>query len=755
VTLSSRNTSFPADWPPDGPLDLDRDDLPHASSTIEWWYFNSHLIGPEGRHFSLFAAFFRVLSKVHRDGRLEYGHSLTWALSDVERREYVARSYVDQSAPRLGLERIKEGRGAKDDRLNRAMTEALTKDIVPRPDRMLPRDVAIAHDVLCLDYGPCRLSKQSGGRYHLVVSTDDGPQGALEVDLVFTPLKGAVRHGDNGLVRGVYGEDMFYYFIPRNDVAGTLSVGGARAPLSGLGWYDHEFGRPPPDREQAARRDSELMAWNWLSIQLDDGTDLSVYELTRTDTKASIGRSVVVVDPSGQRAAFPDFTLETSELWRSTRTFERYPTRLALEVPATRLKLDLRASFGDQELVTVMSKPAFWEGRCEVEGSLRGTPVTGHAYLERSGFCEVETLDDFFKRVGEAVRDSVRAVAPLELDREHALKLIAAPKRERYLDGVDLPQLSRALLAPVREITDRGGKSWRSYAALACCDAVGGDSRKFSQWLAFPELMHTGSLIVDDVQDKSTVRRGGPSAHLKYGEAIAINAGTAAYFMGERLLTRSLLSDAAKLEVYDHYFEALRAGHAGQAIDLDGLAGDVPAMIEGGELDKLDELERRVLAIHRLKTAAPAASLARMGAVAGGGTAEQVDALGCYFESLGLAFQIIDDVLNLRGFRGDLKQRAEDLSQGKVTFPVAKALRRLEAEARVELWLAVSSKPTAPKVLGELVERIERCGALEACVNQASELVETAWERLTPLLEESMSKVMLRAFGWYLLERHY
>lgn len=746
---------FPADWPaPDGAIDLALHDLPHASSTTEWWYFNSHLVGPGGRQFSLFAAFFRIVGKVHPDGSAEYNHSMTWALTDVENQEYVARSFVDSSAPRIGLERIRSGRGAKDPRLNRAMVEALEKGKVPLPDRMFSSEVKVSLDSLYLDYETCRLEKVEGGRYRLFVSADDGPRGALKGELTFSPRKRAVRHGENGLVRGVHGEDMFYYFVPRCEVEGTLELDHARLPVSGSGWYDHEFGRPPPGRERPRRagNDYDTVAWNWLSVQLDDGTDVSVYELVRSDRKATIGRCAVLVDPSGKRTAFSEFALTTSDEWTSMRTFERYPTRLVLEVPAARLSLDLRATLNDQELVTVMSKPAFWEGRCEAVGALAGRRVSGAGYLERSGFCEVETLDDFFKRVGEAVRASVRKVAPLELDRDHALKLVASPGREHYLDGIDLPQLARTLVAPVREITDRGGKAWRSYAALACCDAVGGDSRRFAQWLAFPELMHTGSLIVDDVQDKSTIRRGGPTAHLKYGEALALNAGTAAYFMGEQLLTRSLLSDTAKLRVYDCYFEALRAGHAGQAIDLDGLARLVPTAIER---DELEALERRVLAVHRLKTAAPAAALARMGGIAGGGTDAQVDALGSYFESLGLAFQIVDDVLNLRGFKGDLKQRGEDLSQGKITLPVAKALIRLEPKARWDLSRTIASRPESAEVVNGAIERIESCGALAACEAQAHELVEAAWGRLTPLLEESVFKVMLRSFGWYLLERLY
>lgn len=744
---------LPRDWPADGPIDLRAHDLPHASSTTEWWYLNSHLTA-QGRTFSVFAAFFRVVSKVHDDGRLEYAHSLTWGLSDVEKQDYVGRSFVDRTAPRIGLERIKAGRGAKDERLNRAVCEVLVKGHVPRPDRMFPAEVQVATDALRLDFGPCRLEKLAGGQYRLFVSTDEGPRGRVEAELTFTAKKPAVRHGDNGLVRGVHGEDMFYYFVPRCEVAGSLLLDGARHALAGTGWYDHEFGRPPPGKEtkDPARSDAGVVAWNWVSAQLDDGTDVSVYDLVRADSKESAGRFAIVVDAQGHRTAYPDFTLTPGDEWQSTRTFERYPTRYSLQVPAAGLSLEVRAAFADQELVTVISKPAFWEGRCEATGTLRGAPVKGPGYVERSGFNEIETLDDFFKRVGEAVRASVRAVAPLDLDRERALKLVAAPGREHYLDGVDLPQLSRTLVAPVREITDRGGKAWRSYAALACCDVVLGDSRKFSQWLAFPELMHTGSLIVDDVQDKSTVRRGGPTAHLKYGEAIALNAGTAAYFMGEQLLTRSLVSDADKLRLYDLYFEALRAGHAGQAIDLDGLATFVPAALESGEFETL---ERRVLAIHRLKTAAPASALARMGAVAGGGSPPQVEAIGNYFDSLGLAFQIVDDVLNLRGFKGDLKQKGEDLTQGKVTLPVAKAFGRLDPKARWELWHLVSSHPTDVEVVGEGIARIEGCGALDACQAQATELIESAWKRLDPLLEDSLPKVMLRAFGWYVLERHY
>ena len=259
-----------------------------------------------------------------------------------------------------------------------------------------------------------------------------------------------------------------------------------------------------------------------------------------------------------------------------------------------------------------------------------------------------------------------------------------------------------------------------------------------------------GSLIIDDIQDGSPVRRGGPTCHMTHGEPLAINAGTAAYFIAQRLLITAPIAPARKLRIYDLYFEALRAGHAGQALDLDGLSNLVPGVVESGDSNLL---ERRVLATYRLKTAAPVSALARMGAIAGGGSDVQVEALGAFFEAMGLAFQVIDDVLNLRGFKGDLKRRGEDLTNGTVTLPFARALARVPIEDRRWMWRTLQSRPTDPPVIASIVERIETSGALNSCVAQAHEMVEGAWRSAEPLFEDSFAKVMLRAFSWHSLER--
>jgi len=740
-----------ADWPGPGPIDLFVHDLPHRSAATEWWYVHAHLSGAGELALSVFAAFFRIVNgRDPRTGEPIYAHSCTWAISDPATRSYEARSYVDPTAPTIGLERIRSGRGSRDPRLNRAMSELLEKGRVPAPDRILDGPVHVGGRRFELDFGCARFYRDERGAYRLQLSDDEAELGC---SLVLEPDKAPVRHGEDGVVRGPGGENMFYYFVPRLRVDGTVTRRGREQSFTGSGWYDHEFGAPSfSPTETPSETPREDIAWNWVAIQLDGGEELTVYSLERVADGEPLDRRAVFVDAGGRRREWPDCVLEPEGQWRSVRTFYDYPQRWRLTSVVADLDLIIEPSFPDQELLTCISKPAFWEGRCEVRGRALGREARGLGYFERSGFEPVRDLDEFFGAVGEEVRRSVATVMPLDPPREAVRDLIASPEREQYLDGVDPQQIAHALFKPLRLIADRGGKSWRSYAALACCDVVGGDSRRFVKWLAVPELMHVGSLIVDDVEDRSTVRRGGPACHVLYGDALAINSGTAGYFITENLLCQNDLSDRDKLRIYSLYFEAMRAGHAGQAIDLDGLDAQMERAVRSGDSD---ELERAVKAKHRLKAAAPAAALARMGAVAGGGTDAQIEAVGRFFEALGLAFQIIDDVLNLRGFAGDLKQRGEDISNGAITLPVAKAMSRLDVYARRELSDLLLQRATDPAVVEGAIEALERCGAIQACIDEAHTLVEDAWQAADPLLPDTLAKVMLRAFGWYILDRHY
>jgi geranylgeranyl pyrophosphate synthase/predicted secreted hydrolase len=764
----TQRRSRPRDWPGPGPIDLAVHDLPHSSATTEWWYMNGHVTAEGGRRFSLFVAFFRqVKGRDPKTREFEYAHSVTWAITSVDDARYVHTSRVDRNAPEEGLKRLKRGLGAKDPKLNRALSEMLERGTVPAPDKLLPGRVFVNMQRLELEYCGDSFKKLDDGRYRLRLGSDD----RAACELTFTPKKPPIRHGDDGVVRGSDDEDMFYYFIPRGELTGSIVFDGIeQRVVQGQGWYDHEFGvghlyfpedesdlKLSPEElavvhaERRERWEQRSVAWNWMSMQLDDGSEISAYPELYVASNRVAGNWVIHIDRDGTRIPYPDLNVETVDYWQSSQTFTEYPIRWRVTIPSANIELDVRAAFPDQEFITLISKPSFWEGRVEIEGTIGGRPVRGVGIVERSGYTFFEDLDGYFEAVGKVVRKSVARVIPFEPDREQGLELVGSKARPQYLDGLDLAQYGRTLIKPIREITDRGGKSWRSYAALTCCDIVGGDSRKIVRWLAMPELMHVGSLIVDDVQDKSVVRRGGPTAHMLYGEAQAINSGTAAYFITQLLVSSINMSDANRLRCYDLYFEGMRAGHAGQAIDLDGFDHLMPDVVENGGKD----LERRVLAVHRLKTAAPAGCLSRMGAIAGGGTDEQIEGLGLYFEALGLSFQIIDDVLNLRGFKNNLKSKGEDVAQGKITLPVAKAMSRLGLSERRWLYQTLKSKPEDPAVIAQVIQVLEGCGAIEDCAREARETVEAAWHRLDPLVDDTLAKLMLRAFSWYILERHY
>jgi geranylgeranyl pyrophosphate synthase/predicted secreted hydrolase len=761
----------PADWPEDGPVDLSIHDLPHGSSTTEWWYTNGHVVVGGERRFSYFAAFFRKVQGYHPTTRApRYAHSLTWAIHDVdgERSTFVSR--VDPAASKEGLRRLQAGLGARDSRLNRALSEILERGVVPKPDVVFDGRVSVSHQNLDLEFAGDIFRKQRDGSYLLKLFDKAR---ALGCELTIQPKKAPVRHGHNGVVRGSEDESMFYYFIPRCDVTGSITHKGVTHQVTqGQGWYDHEFGvgvvdDPNPEAEAAlgeaeceklqlerrARWDARQIGWNWISAQLDDGSELTFYPEQYVYTGESAGDHALTIGPNGEVQHWQGATFEPVEWWQSSQTFVEYPIRWRFKLPAAGLDLDVRAAFKDQEVMTLIAKNSFYEGRVAVTGTRNGAAISGVGFVERSGLGLTEDLDGFFEQVGKLVRHAVQELMPKQPTYEQASYLLTTPDKEHYMDGVDVEQYARAHLHPIREIVDRGGKGWRSYAMNTCIDVVGGDSRDFVAWIAVPELMQTGSLIVDDVEDKSTVRRGGPAAHMIYGEPQAINSGTAAFFIGAPVLRNGRLSDRQLVMLYEVYFDGLRAGHAGQALDLDGFAPLMQRAITSEELS--NTLVSRVLAVHRLKTGAPAGCLARIGALAGGGTMEQIEGLGRFFEDIGLAFQIVDDVLNLRGFKGNWKSYGEDVMHGKITLPIAKGMARLPESGRKWLHDTVLSKPQDPETITRVVDTLEECGALEESAQMARDLVERGWKTIEPLVEDSIAKMMLRAFGWYVIERHY
>jgi geranylgeranyl diphosphate synthase type II len=209
-----------------------------------------------------------------------------------------------------------------------------------------------------------------------------------------------------------------------------------------------------------------------------------------------------------------------------------------------------------------------------------------------------------------------------------------------------------------------GGKRVRPILAIASCEAIAGSSPSILPVASALELIHTYSLIHDDLpaMDNDDYRRGKLTNHKVFGEAMAILAGDALLTMAFDLVSRPELANGLEPRSQVRVIQELAAG-SGNVGMVGGQVADIEA--EGKDID-LTTLE----GMHRWKTGKLIRASVRIGGIVGGATAQQLDRLTAYAEDVGLAFQIADDVLNVTGTREELGKDANtDASRGKKTYP--------------------------------------------------------------------------------------
>ncbi|MDO8546008.1 MAG: polyprenyl synthetase family protein [Nitrospirales bacterium] len=237
---------------------------------------------------------------------------------------------------------------------------------------------------------------------------------------------------------------------------------------------------------------------------------------------------------------------------------------------------------------------------------------------------------------------------------------------DRFLDSVMPPESAPPanLHKAMRYSLFAGGKRVRPILAIAAYEAVGGASPFILPLASSLELIHTYSLIHDDLpaMDNDDYRRGKLTNHKVFGEAMAILAGDALLTMAFDLVSRPDLVNGLDPRSQVNVIQELAAG-SGNVGMVGGQVADIEA--EGKDID-LATLE----GVHRWKTGKLIRASVRIGGIAGSATAEQVNRLTAYAEDIGLAFQIADDVLNVTGTREELGKDANtDASRGKKTYP--------------------------------------------------------------------------------------
>ena len=234
-----------------------------------------------------------------------------------------------------------------------------------------------------------------------------------------------------------------------------------------------------------------------------------------------------------------------------------------------------------------------------------------------------------------------------------------------------------------------GGKRIRPLLAIAAAEACGADTEPLLVPFAALELIHTYSLVHDDLPalDNDDLRRGRRTTHVVYGEAMAILAGDALLTEAFSWLSRPLSSVTAESQLAALREVAIsvdsRGMIGGQVADIQAERSNLPASDKAGLAADLDF-------IHRNKTGRLLAASTVLGGILANASESQVEALRRYGEAIGLAFQIVDDLLDIEESAATLgKTAGKDAAQGKLTYPalfgMEAARERAESLLRVAL----------------------------------------------------------------------
>jgi len=276
------------------------------------------------------------------------------------------------------------------------------------------------------------------------------------------------------------------------------------------------------------------------------------------------------------------------------------------------------------------------------------------------------------------------------------------------------------LYTAARHITFAGGKRIRPLLCMLSCEALGCDNDKAIKTAVAAELIHTFTLVHDDIMDKDKIRRGVPSVHEKFGETTAILAGDLLF--------------SKVFEVSDT-----------RAVGI--LAHAAAEICEGQEMDmefeeREDVSESEYLKMIKKKTAVLLEAATKAGAILGNGSEEQISVLAKFGLSLGMAFQIHDDILGVTADEEKLgKPVGGDIVEGKKNLVMIKAKELLQGDEGEEFTRILGNGKESE--VQRAIELIKNSGALEYCMEKEKGFMGDATDSLKDLPETEAKKSLL------------
>jgi predicted secreted hydrolase len=339
------------------------DHFSHPSYQTEWWYYTGNLQSSDGHRFGFELTFFR--QAIHRAP----SSNSSWDVQDL----YLAH---------LALSDLDAGRFYHAERTNRSG----------------PGIAGVSEPVHRIWNGNWQILFHDPDDQRLQAISDQ-----FELRFHLHSEKPPILHGEKGLSQKSDGPGRASHYISltRLTTTGEILLNGKRYQINGLSWMDHEFFSHQLDPSQ--------VGWDWLSIQLDDHTELMLFHIRRKDGSIDPHSAGTYIDAQGQsthlRAA--DFTLEPisatfSDQWTSPASHATYPIRWQIAIPKLGIALEAKTPLPSQELTSASKlSPTYWEGAVTLSGqrnpqsstgSPNPQPLSGSGYLEMTGYDRPLTL---------------------------------------------------------------------------------------------------------------------------------------------------------------------------------------------------------------------------------------------------------------------------------------------------------------------------------------------------------------------------
>jgi len=342
------------------------------------------------------------------------------------------------------------------------------------------------------------------------------------------------------------------------------------------------------------------------------------------------------------------------------------------------------------------------------------------------------------------IDEAVAELLPRDVDEAYLSEFFGDPTY-RY----DAPAIQRALADPIWDLLDRGGKRWRAVVFCLLVEGFGADPEALLPYACIPEVLHNGTIIVDDVEDEATMRRGEPALHHDHGVDVALNAGNAMYFLPLKVIARNPagLDSETRLAAYEMLMHELNRTHLGQGMD-----------IYWHNEREVRITEEEYLEMCACKTGCLGRIVARLATIVTGQSGRVERTAASFLEEMCVAFQIADDVLDVEhslegGDEAFGKSFGNDVHEGKKTLMVIHAAEHAPPDrvARLEeiLWRNDNTDEDIETALDILVD----AGSVSYARERADDLAASARDHLADLDLREESRAQLDEFCQFVVER--